>query len=586
MPIQLSERQQAIVDCASERIVVKACPGSGKTFSVAARMARLLKENGLSKHQGIAAISFTNTACEVIKHELRNTFNCDNISYPSFIGTIDSFINTYIFLPYAHLVMQCDERPEIVGTEYNKWYDYDSSIRNFDRTKITDPNYYFDKVSFDLHNNLLRLAPYQAYHFGKTDWENPKKQDGSLKKVISDLIEMKKRHFKLGKANQSDANYIAYCVLRKYPSIAATLVERFPIFIIDEAQDTTELQMAIINIFDQVGAKSIMLIGDPDQAIFEWNTANPTLFIDKYNDPRWASLDLSENRRSSEKICCWANRFWNNAMTSVSEQDRDYPEEPQLLNHKDTAGSINQITEQFIEKCKSLGLNETQYAVVYRGRNFGAKFFGLIDNDTSQAASPWKHGHYYVRDIVQGKFLIDCGQYKRGLALIEMGLYKMSLGVRYVPTSAIKKQIQQEGFRDYRARIVDFIQQLPSTDKLLTEWIVEAQTKKINLLVETRNAAINIGNLFRENDQAKQDRPYLRTMHSVKGMSLEAILVFLRKKSGTKNYVTLLNGLAHNNAQDNEELRVVYVACTRPKKILWLAVPEEDVERWRQFLVE
>lgn len=61
MDIQLSAQQQAVVDCNEPRIVVKACPGIGKTFSVAARMAKLLQENNLSRHQGIAAISFTNT---------------------------------------------------------------------------------------------------------------------------------------------------------------------------------------------------------------------------------------------------------------------------------------------------------------------------------------------------------------------------------------------------------------------------------------------------------------------------------------------------------------------------------------------
>ena len=39
MDNQLSAQQQAVVWMFEPRIVVKACPGSGKTFSVAARMA-------------------------------------------------------------------------------------------------------------------------------------------------------------------------------------------------------------------------------------------------------------------------------------------------------------------------------------------------------------------------------------------------------------------------------------------------------------------------------------------------------------------------------------------------------------------
>ena len=312
MDIQLSAQQQAVVDCTEPRIVVKACPGSGKTFSVAARMAKLLRENKLSRHQGIAAISFTNTACEVIQKGLKETFGCTNIGYPSFIGTIDSFINTYIFLPYAHLVMKCDCRPEIVGTEFNKWYDYDASKRSYDRAKIIDPNYFVDKVSFNQYGEPIPLVAAQEFNFS---WSKMRNKNGQYRKDVADIIEAKRIHFAQGKANQADATYFAFRILNKYPLITQNIVRRFPILIIDEAQDTTELQMAIIDKLSQSGADSIMLIGDPDQAIFEWNTANPHLFMAKYNSPDWHSLNLLENRRSSEKICQLANSLSGNAMS-------------------------------------------------------------------------------------------------------------------------------------------------------------------------------------------------------------------------------------------------------------------------------
>lgn len=361
MAIQLSAQQQAVVDCNEPRSVVKACPGSGKTFSVAARMARLLHENNLSRHQGIAAVSFTNTACDVIKKELKDTFGYPNVFYPSFIGTIDSFINTYIFLPYAHLVMECDCRPEIIGTEFNKWYDYDASKRNYDRTKIIDPNYFVDKVSFNLNGEPIPLATAQEFNFS---WSQMRNKDGQYRKDVKDIIETKRIHFAQGKANQADATYFAFKILNKYPSIAQNIVQRFPILIIDEAQDTTELQMAIIDILSQRGADSIMLIGDPDQAIFEWNTANPHLFMEKYNSPDWHSLNLSENRRSSEKICQLANSFSGNAMNSIAI-DKDYAEHPCLIGHLSTPESVNQITDDFIQKCNEMGLNESEYAIVF-----------------------------------------------------------------------------------------------------------------------------------------------------------------------------------------------------------------------------
>ena len=582
MDIQLSAQQQAVVDCTEPRIVVKACPGSGKTFSVAARMAKLLRENKLSRHQGVAAISFTNTACEVIQKGLKETFGCTNIGYPSFIGTIDSFINTYIFLPYAHLVMKCDCRPEIVGTEFNKWYDYDASKRSYDRAKIIDPNYFVDKVSFNQYGEPIPLVAAQEFNFS---WSKMRNKNGQYRKDVADIIEAKRIHFAQGKANQADATYFAFRILNKYPLITQNIVRRFPILIIDEAQDTTELQMAIIDKLSQSGADSIMLIGDPDQAIFEWNTANPHLFMAKYNSPDWHSLNLLENRRSSEKICQLANSLSGNAMSSIAA-DKYYAEKPCLKGYPETLESVNQITDEFVEKCKEIGLNESEYAVVFRGQSFGTTYFGLPNADNpARQNSPWKNGYYGVRDIVYGKYLVDQGKFTEGLSFIEKGCYKISRRVQYVSASVMRREIAEIGFRRHREIMLNFISKLPSTNNTLSNWIAELQQDGINLPVEFKKANVSVESLFRtSNRELRQERPYLRTIHSVKGMTLEAILVFLSKKAGHTNYTTFLKNPERMGITDNEELRIVYVACTRPKKLLWIAVPSDDIDIWKDKL--
>ena len=348
-----------------------------------------------------------------------------------------------------------------------------------------------------------------------------------------------------------------------------------------------KIGVAIIDKLSQSGADSIMLIGDPDQAIFEWNTANPHLFMAKYNSPDWHSLDLSENRRSSEKICQLANRFSGNAMSSIAP-DKDYAEKPCLKSYLETWESVNQITDDFIEKCKEIGLNELEYAVVFRGQRFGATYFGLANNDNSDVSSqsrPWKNGDYGVRVIVYGKYLIDLGKYTEGLSLIEKGYYKITKQVQYVSSSVIRREIAEVGFRRHREKMLDFISKLPSTNNILSNWIVELQQKGINLTVELGKAKVSIESLFRtSNRELRQERPYLRTIHSVKGMTLEAVLVFLSKKAGHTNYTTLLKKLGKNGIADNEELRIVYVACTRPKKLLWIAVPSDDIDIWKDKL--
>ena len=72
------------------------------------------------------------------------------------------------------------------------------------------------------------------------------------------------------------------------------------------------------------------------------------------------------------------------------------------------------------------------------------------------------------------------------------------------------------------------------------------------------------------------------TVHSVKGLTLDAVLLILKTKGGDNNkYINLLN--ENVSLCDNEELRIVYVGITRPKKILQIAVPISEIEHWKSF---
>ena len=99
---------------------------------------------------------------------------------------------------------------------------------------------------------------------------------------------------------------------------------------------------------------------------------------------------------------------------------------------------------------------------------------------------------------------------------------------------------------------------------------------------------VKVEKLFYYDEATNQDK-YINTIHSVKGMSLDAILVFLNKDSASKNYSTILNprysepNLEKRN-KDYEEIRVVYVAFSRPRKLLWIAAPSDDVECWSEYL--
>lgn len=592
----LSDSQKRILNYDNGCVVVKACPGSGKTYSVAARVSKLLSQKNF-KNKGIAALSFTNVACDEIADKLLNDFGVQNkIGYPHFLGTLDSFINQYVFMPFGHLFMKCKQRPELVGEPYSTW-----SINRY----VRDPHQYFDKTTFDINDNLIMIAPYQAFHF-KWDYFN---KSGAINGNIQNIINSKFNLFKVGYANQSDANYIALKILQKYPLIAQNIANQFEYFIIDEAQDTNDIHMGIIDTLNFSGASNFMLIGDRDQSIFEWNNARPELFDNKYN--QWEKIELNENRRSSGNICKFISFLSSferiNAVTkSIANYDYSpsivgyVPEKKKrgtqtwLITPEESKESFDRIVTLFCATCEenSIKINKQNVAILYRGQS-KSQLLGVQRDKFEFSSNPWLPNNYHVKDVVKGKHLYENGSFKEGYRLLEKGIIeainKPDNNNFYCTSSFVQSLIDSNGIKEHRDGIFELIELMPTTkQKTLNEWINESNQLfseyKIQFLIEYDNGNILIDELFGNNMNQGDVHPfYFGTVHSAKGKTFEAVLLLLGKRAGAgKNYVNMLNvDLNTLSPSNQEEMRIVYVGITRPRKVLMLAVPDEDVKDWK-----
>lgn len=575
-PVILSPKQQIIVE-ATGNCVVNACPGSGKTFSVAARIAYLLKTKEFH-HQGIAAISFTNTAWEEIERKLKTEFQIDvPIRYPHFLGTIDSFVNKYVFLPYGHLIMKCNQRPIQVGEPHQSW-----NVRNHER----DYSFYFDKISYNKNGELIKLVSDQDFKF---KWNN---KDSSPSKHVTNLKKSKASFIRKGYANQIDSNFISMHILKRFPLLARNIATRFPYLIIDEAQDTTDVQMEIVNILSQ-HTKEIMLIGDPDQAIFEWNHAKPSLFEDKIKE--WSfEIKLDENRRSSQNICNCANAFLGKvkSIPFECEEVKNYPFVPVLKEFDpNNTTSVDQIRTDFLALCKEEGIEENKIAIIYRSKSFGGHFGKPI---AKQEEQPWLVGKYYVRDLVQGKYLYENGDPKKGFRYMEHGFHKATTQKSYLENNYIKTQIEKKGFTKYRSELFEFIDLLPTCKgKDLNTWITETKANlhdkhSFDLEINPRHGGHAIDHFFGDGDLPKDEKNFhVGTIHSVKGKTYDAVLLFITKNAGqAKDYKTIFKPSKKTiiTDKDNEELRIVYVGLTRARKILVIAVPNGCRDIWKEKL--
>ena len=97
----------------------------------------------------------------------------------------------------------------------------------------------------------------------------------------------------------------------------------------------------------------------------------------------------------------------------------------------------------------------------------------------------------------------------------------------------------------------------------------------------TQTTSLYVHDLFTDDNLQEYKECRVGTIHSVKGETFDAVLLFLRKKD-RKNYTTFIND---GNFHENEEMRNVYVAITRPRKLIMIAVPDEkNKNAWKNLL--
>jgi DNA helicase II / ATP-dependent DNA helicase PcrA len=575
----LSEKQREIVFDKTGKFVVRACPGSGKTFCVAARLARQIT-NWKKEHQGIAAISFTNVAWREIEKQCKDNFQLNHgISFPHFVGTIDSFVNKYIFLPHGHLVMKCQKRPTLVGDPHGTW-----SACRYER----DYRQYFDRISFEIDGKLKPVKKDAQFFFG--GWSSAFNRQGLPNGHYNNLKISKDELVLAGYANQSDANYFAMKLLDEFPSIAKALVLRFPLMIIDETQDTSITQMKIIDLLVQNGLNEIMLVGDPDQAIFEWNGAKPELFNQKIND--WGnSVLLNDNRRSSQNICDFTYNISSLAApsNSVDEPVSAFNHHPKVVIYND---NLPEIVNSFLDECSQNGINvsDKTVSVIYRSKGMINKITGIERIPFN--INPWNSQDKFTKDFARGKFLYDNRELQKGFKLIEKAVVKMLVNESYCSEESVEKVIDKIGFIKHRTIVFNFIGLLAATDRTIGEWIDltnEAfKNKKLShqLSIREEGKIYSFQQLFLNEDESISEGNYrIGTVHSVKGETFDATLLILNERASNRGkYSNILQKA--KPASSHEELRIAYVGMTRPRKVLILAVPNDESKKaWESKLI-
>lgn len=575
---ELTEAQRIVVFDKKGFFAVRACPGSGKTFTVAARLNRLLSQ-WRGPHVGIAALSFTNVAWQEIQAYLSEDFGRETLHYPHFLGTIDSFINRYIFLPFGHLVMACSRRPELTGPPHDD-NEPIGSWMYWRNAECASSGCLLNEFSYDESGDLVHLRP--RSHFANCQLNHER------------CLTLKQKFTTLGYATQADANYFAMKILREYPEVAAAISHRFPVVMVDEAQDTSRIQMNILDSLIDAGLSELMLVGDPFQAIYEWRHAEPSLFLNKIEAWRHNATHLKENWRSTQSICDLADRLSCSSERMVARNSEviDYDHAPCLYGYS-SDDELPGILDGFKKHCGSLGIRPESISVLSRSEAF---VNAVVPGSPAQRGIiPWRDGDLLTPQVAHAKYLFDRGFFRDGLRILEVTAYKHLTGCKVCRMEDVTAFGKSRGLGKWRGQLFSLLAQLPKSEGTISAWVKQAET------IATLFPVLMAGSLSIKRDLRSYNYSSLTfpdlfqspaptgnsefaiggTVHSVKGKSLEAVFLALKSKGATgRYYVNLLS----SDLLEEEEMRIVYVAVSRARKALGIAVPKAALENWRRFL--
>jgi hypothetical protein len=346
-------------------------PGSGKTTVLLAKLLILERYMPFKNGSGVLVISHTNAAIDEIKSRI-GAYCPKLLSYPNFVGTIQSFVNEFLAKPYIsqkfniHInkvdtnLFENHLLREFKRIAWSDDYGKPTSFfwaRNIKKAKIESIktngdekeicNREIDKevknLYFDYSDNQIKLITDKKCLL--RDPSNKRYQ--GIKNVIENTL-------KSGFLSFEYAYIFANRFLKNNPIILGLLQRRFQYIFVDEMQDMDEHQYQILEMlfFDGGSSKSVyQRIGDKNQAIFNGEIKLDEIWID-----REIVIEITGSHRLSPLNASLTNKF-SLTKSNIVGLNSDSQIKPILLVY--TLANKEQLIEQYtsiIDKLTTDGL--------------------------------------------------------------------------------------------------------------------------------------------------------------------------------------------------------------------------------------
>ena len=557
----LTEQQKTAVEW-EENIVLTACPGSGKTRTLIAKLVAAVDEVRGSA-RSVCCITYTNTGVhEVQLRAVEHLFSDDE--HHVLVSTIHSFCLNEILRPYGWLLPEYKCSPTVLTPDSEKFREIcDYAAFKAGRSDLKKADYdAFASLTVNVGGELISAggATWAAHNAASHFW-----------------------------ARCTELNYIdfgmivfkSYTLLRDHEYIAETLSAKYAWFLIDEFQDTTDLQIEIFKLLYAVRRSRFFIVGDLSQSIYGFTGASPELVAPfaRYINAR-DDLSLTGNFRCSPQITAHAERLIPRSPPMTAEGPRHgISMEPILIRN---LPNMRAITEKFLPMLNSLGIPignatilakdwKTLFSLARQLREFGVpivgpgarpykrlrlfallaeQLCGVVQDSTPEASRQLERSLFHAIQELTGERRFDTHSPKGRLVLVRLmrearRLFGSATAIEFLDEMALSTS--------------DILVKAEYVDKtqagLLYASVQEMKADMVEQGWPPHSLSVMDLGLFASPDKALR----LSTIHNAKGREYDAVALIGLTKGSFPHY---------NTSNEDEERRLLYVGITRARRAL------------------
>jgi DNA helicase-2/ATP-dependent DNA helicase PcrA len=349
---KLNKQQKKAASTTSDKILILAGAGSGKTSTLTHRIAYLIK-NKKAKPTNILAVTFTNKAAKEMKERLVYLLksSLENI----WIGTFHAIFARIIRIEAKSLGISSDF----------SIYDADDQVRAMKKV-MSNLN-----IPQQLHlPNRFRSRISRA----KNNFQFPEDLDNKSVDNFEELLPEVYREYQsyLNQNNALDFDDLLLKPIELFqnnPRVLEKYTKIFRHIFIDEYQDTNKAQYLAVKML--VGEKGkICVVGDEDQSIYKWRGAdinNILNFTKEYPDSELYRLE--ENYRSNSNILNGANALVSNNTERIGKKlwtQKGDGDKIMLMETEDETDEAKCILEQIHHQMFTKKRTFKDIAILYR----------------------------------------------------------------------------------------------------------------------------------------------------------------------------------------------------------------------------